>query len=268
VFGVSNSGSLRLEDVTIANTVGPAIAVNGPTTIRRSRFTNNFARSFFGGAILNNNHLELRDVTFDGNRSDNDGGAIWNGRNSSSNLVNVTAYGNVQSAFAFVGGTHTLTNVTVTGNTGGGFWEAPAAALNAYGSGTVVTLTNTALIDNIIGPVGGAPNCSSQTGARIVSGGHNVFGSLAGCDVELQNSDRVVEDSGQLDSASSRRGNLPTVLPLSGSALIDRGLGAACPDADARGVPRPQDGNDDGQARCDIGAVERRASIMLRSDFE
>jgi hypothetical protein len=52
---------------------------------------------------------------------------------------------------------------------------------------------------------------------------------------------------------------------LTGSPAIDAGNPAApgstalaCPATDQRGVARPQDGNSDGQAVCDIGAFELR----------
>ncbi len=266
-LNVQPTGSLRIEDLTIANTVGPALNVYGPTTVRRVRFTNNYARSFFGGAILNANHLDLRDVTFDGNRSDNDGGAVWNGSNSTSTMVNVTAVGNINSAFAFTGGTHSLTNVTITGNTGGAFWEENAAALNTYGSNTVVTLTNTALIGNRIGPVGGAPNCSVQTGSQLISGGNNLFGDLAGCNISLQPSDLQATDALLLPAANNGGGML-TMKPRPGSPLIDNGSASACPGSDARGVSRPEDGNGDEVARCDIGAFELRSNMMFSDGFE
>jgi hypothetical protein len=41
-----------------------------------------------------------------------------------------------------------------------------------------------------------------------------------------------------------------------GSRAIDAGDNAGCPPDDQRGVARPQDGNGDGAAICDIGAYE------------
>lgn len=43
--------------------------------------------------------------------------------------------------------------------------------------------------------------------------------------------------------------------PLSGSPLVD-GAGTACPEVDQRGLDRPVDGDGDGVAECDIGAIE------------
>ena len=47
--------------------------------------------------------------------------------------------------------------------------------------------------------------------------------------------------------------------PAADSVLIDRGhpdVGAGCNPLDQRFVSRAQDGDDDGEARCDIGAIE------------
>jgi hypothetical protein len=43
---------------------------------------------------------------------------------------------------------------------------------------------------------------------------------------------------------------------LAGSPAIDAGLNAPCPGTDQRGVARPQDGDEDGDAVCDSGAYE------------
>ena len=51
-------------------------------------------------------------------------------------------------------------------------------------------------------------------------------------------------------------GPTPTHLPLDGSPAVDMGHPSSYPETDQRGFPRPRDGDLDGEAVCDIGAVE------------
>ncbi|MCP4568533.1 MAG: hypothetical protein GY841_13225, partial [FCB group bacterium] len=52
-------------------------------------------------------------------------------------------------------------------------------------------------------------------------------------------------------------GSTPTHALLSPSPAIDVvPLAAACPPDDQRGAARPQDGDGDGEARCDAGSFE------------
>jgi hypothetical protein len=73
----------------------------------------------------------------------------------------------------------------------------------------------------------------------------------------------IIDNGGNLQSSASC-GSLPvgnanvnpSFVPQPGSPAIDAGVGAGCPSNDFYGTARPKDGNSDGSAICDIGAVE------------
>jgi CSLREA domain-containing protein len=60
----------------------------------------------------------------------------------------------------------------------------------------------------------------------------------------------------KLGPLQNNGGPTHTELPKTGSPAIDKGLNSACPKVDQRGIKRPQDGNGDGKAVCDVGSVE------------
>jgi hypothetical protein len=57
-------------------------------------------------------------------------------------------------------------------------------------------------------------------------------------------------------------------VPLSGSPVVDAGTNTDCAGQDQLGVPRPQDGDLDGDAVCDIGAIEWRSDRVFADGFE
>ncbi len=60
-----------------------------------------------------------------------------------------------------------------------------------------------------------------------------------------------------------------TLAPGSGSAAIDPpGSQAWCASVDARGLARPQDGDDDGSTRCDVGAYEVPPAKLFADGFD
>lgn len=63
-------------------------------------------------------------------------------------------------------------------------------------------------------------------------------------------------------------GGTDTAVPEEGSPLVDVVGAAFCPETDQRGSTRPMDGDGDGLALCDLGAVERGEVPIFADGFE
>ena len=67
----------------------------------------------------------------------------------------------------------------------------------------------------------------------------------------------------KLGELSDNGGQTPTIAPLTDSPAIDRVAPTAlCETLDQRGELRPRDGNRDGKAQCDLGAVEVKTTTI------
>ena len=186
-------------------------------------------------------------MTLASNAASQQGGAIEN--RGSLGITNATLSGN---ASAFGGGIAHLEDgyelrmhhVTITGNEasvdGGGICNEAR---------TVVT--NTLVVGN---GAGGDCGCA----APLVSFGFNLDGD-ATCALDAFGDLPGVSDAG-LGPLQANGGPTPTHALRAGSPAIDAGgddpFLFACERVDQRGVSRPQDGDGDGDPRCDIGAVE------------
>ena len=242
--------TLRLEDLTVAQ--GTVNATPGDLIVRRARFTGTTTNNFFGGALFLNNFFDIRDSTFDNNRSI-DGAAIWSNPSGSGTLENVTITGNTGGGLALRGSDYTLNHVTITGN-GGGTFLSQGGALNLI-EGANANISGSILAGNY--SVGGPVNCLVEAGGALVSGGDNLFGDLAGCGLTPGPTDLRVEDTEPLvEPTNFSDAEIPFAAPLADSPAVDTMLGPNCPATDARGVERPVDGDNDGFSDCDIGAIE------------
>ncbi len=250
LFVQNASVTLRIEDLTLSR--GGIRLTPGDLVVRRARLTGAVQDSFFGGAVFADNLIDIRDTTFDNNQSI-DGAAVWGNPQSHGVFENVIVTGNRGGGLTLRGMDYTINNVTITGNTGGVF-VAQGGALNILESATA-TITGSIVAGNY--SVGGSVNCLADAPAILTSGGGNLFGDLAGCSLTPVAGDVVIDDNeSRLQPLRFVDGLLPFVAPFDDSPAVDAMFGPDCPPTDALGTLRPVDGDGDGSAVCDIGAVE------------
>ncbi len=207
------SGNVDIEDV---NLLGNGRRDGAPDTI-------------MGGGIRQvSGTLKLLDVSLFANGATNGGGVSHGGGTGS--WTNVTLMNNSAtkgSAIDFRAGTLTVTNGTIVFNNG--------VAIDRT-AGTL-TFRNTAIVNdssdaNCAQPLVAATFSLSSDGSCGLGGGRD--------NVRLD-----FDDLGFFNG-----GFTLTLTPAPGNPMIDGGSGAACPEFDQRGSPRPA-----GLA-CDVGAVE------------
>ena len=128
----------------------------------------------------------------------------------------------------------TVNNNSATEDLGGGIF-------NFDGS---VSIRNSIISNNLYGG-----NCSGL----ITSDGHNLEDTNT---CGFTGPGDLINTNPLLGPLQNNGGPTLTHALLPGSPAIDAGDNSVCPTTDQRGVTRPQDGNGDGIAVCDIGAFE------------
>ena len=263
VFHVRPGGALTLTGVTVRNGKitgeGGGIFNDGTLTLDGVVVSGNQALSG-GGLSLDGGTTTVRNSTISGNVANSafaaGAGVAFPASGATATFTNVTISGN--QAISGMGGglrveasnTVTLANVTVTGNSA----DDSAGGILKVG-GSTVTLRNTIVANNT---APSSPNCQNTP----TSAGFNLVFPSFGCGLAAATNDQINQNP-LLGPLADNGGQTPTHRPQAGSAAIGRGNtaspgsgGNACEATDQRGVDRPFDGNGDGQARCDIGAVE------------
>ena len=167
--------------------------------------------------------------------------------------------GNPGAALVDGGATLRLRNCTVTLNRAAQSTATIGAIQDVHGGFGRTFITNTILAGN--GPGFQSNDCSNLRS----EGGGNIIGSVAGCNASLLPSDRTNVAAG-LAPLAANGGATRTHLP--GAIAIDAAVDAECLGDDQRGTPRPRDGDGDGFAHCDIGAVEAGELAVFADGFE
>lgn len=217
-----------------------------------------------GGALLNEGALVLRDVTLADNQAAGGGGAIANQAGATATLANSTLSGNrAEGAGGALlnaqGGGLSLLNVTFALNESG----MQGSALGSFGK---LGMVNTLIAgDNGAAAKGADPaDCFAQGG--LDTNEHNLVQDGT-CDAALAG------DGTPLVGPLGDNGGdaLTHALVGEGNPAVDGGNPEFCLNTpfDQRGAPfkRSVDGDDDGEAICDIGAFELDGEVVPDAIF-
>jgi len=288
------------------NDGGAVEVEGGSMRVVDSVLRDNSTGGSYGGAILSeaNATLVMEGTLLEANRTPYLGAAVAALNSAANTFVGCTFAGNSSQWAALAihwGGTTLVDGCTFSGNVGTGvaaaqFQDVSVEIVNStfsgnqgdytihfdeYGDQDVLELRNVTVANN--SSIG---LWSYQSGSRV-SLSHCILANLphANCSLgggppttlgfNLEDADTCGLDPGAGDLvhtdpllAPLRDNGGPTLThePQAASAAVDGGAADCGLAVDQRGGPRPVDGDGDGLARCDIGAVE--VSVLFADGFE
>ncbi len=291
--GLSNNGTLRIENSIISGNSGGGVSSTGTLTIAASTILGNYG----SGVSTSYGTLTIQNSTISGNTTPGSGGGVFNYAGTvaitNSTISDNTAKssgGGVNNTVGYYGGVGRLTvsNSTISGNRanqGGGIFNYQHCYYVSFTHQTFCESAALTLNDSLIAgnQASAGPEIqnavildpmSSGPVNNVTSNNFNLFGTNGNAGVTGFTpgpTDIVpsVSLAQILAPLANNGGPTQTHALVAGSPAIDRGNPNGCLDStgaplptDQRGLPRAFDGNGDGRAACDIGAFELNAQDL------
>lgn len=238
---VSDNNNLALNDLTMRNSCGNAagaLVTDDGTRVRiqNSTFANNEGAA---GAIAAVGSLQISNSTFVNNRGTSNGGAISTVDRVT--IINSTFYGNsapVGGALSTGNAPASIVHSTIVNN-----------AANRGGGISSTSFRSRMTLEASIVASNDGGNCSLRSAGAFRANGANLSddGTCPGFS--------FTDTDPQLDAFDDHGGPTMTVSLAANSPAIDA-MDECSVETDQRGMERPQDGDGDGEAGCDIGAFE------------
>ncbi len=151
------------------------------------------------------------------------------------------------------------------------FWRN-GTALGGFGAD--LTLNTSAIVRDIRNTIFAPPQSGLNCNSLIINAdaGASNFVTTESCLVtvgpDIVSLQFANTNTFGLQTPALLGGNVPVLNFSNGSVAIDNGASAGCPVIDGRGLTRPYDGDNNGIAVCDVGAVEYRAELLFNNGFE
>jgi len=269
--GIVNGGGMVQGSSGIGGIGNPLVdmKIEGALTLRQSRVSGNTAGAADGGGICNLSVAAIVKSEISGNSAARGAGVLVRPATQTLTLnarpvtliADTTISSNVASIagggiFAeSLGGSIRLQFTTITANSAGGGAAQHAGGV-ATDSGVAIDATATVVAGNTASAAAAAnADCASTT----LTGGHNFMPSSSSGTCSMSGANNQNSGNPGLGPLTAVTSATRAHVPIATSVLVDRvpTSSGVCGGRDQRNLVRPRDGNGDGSASCDRGAVER-----------